>query len=124
MKEELLHRAKEQATSTSIETQAYGTLDPHALAAEAILLDLKSVRGGLASSEAAERLRTHGRNELPPPPRRHPLARFLFQFHNALIYFLIAASIAAWALGHIIDAGVIVVVVLVNAVVGFVQEEG
>lgn len=50
------------------------------------------------------------------------MARLRSQFHNVLIYFLLAASIAAWALGHIIDAGVIVAVVLVNAVVGFVQE--
>src|SRR5690606_574535 len=39
-----------------------------------------------------------------------------------LIYFLLAASAAAWTLGHIIDAGVIVAVVVINAIVGFIQE--
>ncbi|EHJ91790.1 Cation-transporting ATPase pma1 [Vreelandella boliviensis LC1] len=53
---------------------------------------------------------------------RHPLLRFLTHFHNALIYFLLAAAIAASLLGHFVDASVIVAVVLVNAVVGFVQE--
>jgi magnesium-transporting ATPase (P-type) len=77
---------------------------------------------GLAAGEAARRLERHGRNELPPPPRRHPLRRFLAQFNNALIYFLLAGAVAAWSLGHLIDASVIVAVVVVNAIVGFVQE--
>ncbi|NMG38334.1 HAD-IC family P-type ATPase [Chelativorans sp. ZYF759] len=105
-----------------METQANGTSEPHALTAEATLRSLKSTQQGLTSTEVAQRLQKNGRNELPPPPRRHPATRFLSQFHNALIYFLLAASMAAWALGHVIDAAVIVTVVLVNAVVGFVQE--
>ncbi len=117
-----MQQAVEQATSLSGETQTNGLSEPHALSAEATLLGLRSTRHGLSSSEAAHRLRALGRNELPPPPRRHPVTRLLSQFHNALVYFLLAASIAAWALGHAIDAGVIVAVVLVNAVVGFVQE--
>ncbi|WP_210257217.1 cation-transporting P-type ATPase [Chelativorans sp. ZYF759] len=92
------------------------------MTAEATLRSLKSTQQGLTSTEVAQRLQKNGRNELPPPPRRHPATRFLSQFHNALIYFLLAASMAAWALGHVIDAAVIVTVVLVNAVVGFVQE--
>ena len=77
---------------------------------------------GLNAEEAARRLQTHGRNELPAPPPRNPLLRFLSQFNNALIYFLLAGAVAAWTLGHVIDASVIVIVVLVNAIVGFVQE--
>jgi calcium-translocating P-type ATPase len=122
LKEERLHRTEERATRVSIETQANGTSEPHALTAEATLRALKSTQQGLTSTEVAQRLQKNGRNELPPPPRRHPATRFLSQFHNALIYFLLAASMAAWALGHVIDAAVIVAVVLVNAVVGFVQE--
>lgn len=117
-----MQRAEERASKVSIISQANGTSEPHALTAEATLLSLKSTRRGLTSSEVAQRLLKNGRNELPQPPRRHPATRFLSQFHNALIYFLLAASVAAWALGHVIDAGVIVAVVLVNAVVGFVQE--
>ena len=77
---------------------------------------------GLSPMQAAERLARFGPNALPPPPRRHPAVRFLSQFHNTLIYFLLAAAVAAWALGHAIDAGVIVAVVAVNAIVGFIQE--
>ena len=53
---------------------------------------------------------------------RHPLFRLLAQFHNALIYFLLAAALAALLLGHFVDSAVISAVVLVNALVGFIQE--
>ena len=94
----------------------------HAMDAEAALSRLESAAGGLSPDEAARRLERHGPNALPPPPRRHPVLRFLSQFNNTLIYFLLAASVAAWALSHFVDAGVIVAVVLVNAIVGFIQE--
>ncbi|MDQ0347106.1 magnesium-transporting ATPase (P-type) [Ancylobacter vacuolatus] len=77
---------------------------------------------GLTPEEAQARLATHGPNALPEPPGRSPLLRFLAQFNNALIYFLLAGAAAALALGHYVDAGVIVAVVLVNALVGFIQE--
>ncbi len=77
---------------------------------------------GLGNDEVASRLERHGRNELPEAKGRHPIFRFLAQFNNALIYFLLAGAVAALFLGHFVDAGVIVAVVVVNAVVGFVQE--
>ncbi len=94
----------------------------HAMAATAALEAFASGTDGLSATEATQRLARYGENALPPPPRRHPLLRFLSQFNNTLIYFLLAAAVAAWALGHVIDAGVIVAVVAVNAVVGFIQE--
>lgn len=78
---------------------------------------------GLTAEEAAGRLATQGPNSLPEAPRRHPLLRFLAQFNNTLIYFLLASAVAAWSLGHHVDAAVIVAVVMVNAIVGFVQED-
>ncbi len=78
---------------------------------------------GLSSREAAARLRSYGPNALPAPPARHPILRFLAQFNNTLIYFLLTAAVAAWILGHHIDAGVIVAVVTINAIVGFIQED-
>ncbi len=94
----------------------------HASDTAEVLARLAGTAAGLASGEAAERLARHGRNELPPPAARRPLLRFLAQFNNALIYFLLASAVAAWSLGHFIDASVIVAVVLVNAIVGFIQE--
>jgi magnesium-transporting ATPase (P-type) len=72
----------------------------HARSAEAVVADLGSTPRGLTSAEAAERLRRHGPNAIPTGTRRHPLLRFLAQFHNALIYFLLAGAAAAAALGH------------------------
>ena len=95
---------------------------PHSLEAERVVADLQSTVRGLSSTEAVRRLQQHGPNSIPTRTRRHPLLRFLAHFHNALIYFLLAGAAAASALGHFIDTGVILAVVLVNAVVGFLQE--
>jgi magnesium-transporting ATPase (P-type) len=94
----------------------------HAAEVEDVLQALDSSRSGLTAEDAARRLREHGPNELPETARRHPLFRFLAHFHNALIYFLLAAVVATTLLGHYVDAAVILAVVLVNAIVGFVQE--
>ncbi|RDD96166.1 cation-transporting P-type ATPase [Paracoccus pantotrophus] len=94
----------------------------HAQSGEEVCTALATSLDGLAHDEAARRLERFGPNELPPAARTHPALRFLAQFNNALIYFLLSAAVAAIALGHVIDGAVIVVVVLVNAVVGFVQE--
>jgi magnesium-transporting ATPase (P-type) len=94
----------------------------HARDAEAVLAALETDACGLTLHEAARRLERFGPNELPAAAGRHPLFRLLSQFNNALIYFLLAGALAAWLLGHLVDASVIVVVVLVNAVVGFIQE--
>ena len=59
---------------------------------------------------------------LPEPPRNPAYKRFLLQFHNLLIYVLMAAGLVSIALGHPVDAIVIAAVVLVNAIIGFVQE--
>ncbi len=83
---------------------------------------LRTSRTGLSRAEAAQRLVEHGPNALPAAARLHPVLRFLRHFHSALIYFLLAGATAASLLGHVIDGAVIVVVVLVNAIVGFVQE--
>ncbi len=94
----------------------------HAQAIDAVLLSLDTGPAGLHPEEAARRLRRYGRNELPAAPHPHPLLRFLAQINNALIYFLLAGAVAAAVLGHLVDATVIVIVVLVNAIVGVIQE--
>ena len=94
----------------------------HARSAHDVLGELGSGVGGLAPDEAARRLERYGRNELPAAKRRPPILRFLAQFNNALIYLLLVGAVAAFALGHYVDAGVIIGVVVINAIVGFVQE--
>jgi magnesium-transporting ATPase (P-type) len=95
----------------------------HAASIDGVLSALGTSRHGLTADEAGARLRAHGPNALPEPPRPSRILRFLAQFNSTLIYFLLAAAVAAWFLGHRVDAGVIVAVVLVNAVVGFLQED-
>jgi magnesium-transporting ATPase (P-type) len=77
---------------------------------------------GLSVEEAARRLEEHGPNRLPEAPRPHPVVRFLRHFHNVLIYILIGAALFTALLGEWLDTAVIGLVVLVNAIVGFVQE--
>ena len=77
---------------------------------------------GLGADGVAERLARHGPNRLPEPPRRPAWQRFLLQFHNPLIYVLLVAGLATLALGSHVDAGVILGVVLVNALIGHIQE--
>ena len=97
-------------------------LAAHAEEAAAVLDALHSRAEGLSAEEAAQRLAQHGANRLPQAPRKHPLLRFLAHFHNVLIYVLLAASVVTAALGHWIDTGVILAVVVANALIGFIQE--
>jgi magnesium-transporting ATPase (P-type) len=94
----------------------------HALEAERALAALQADPAGLSEEEATRRLQRFGPNRLAPPARRTALQRFALQFHNVLIYVLLAAGAITAALGHWVDAGVIFGVVVVNAIIGFVQE--
>jgi len=102
--------------------EAASTVPWHAVPVEQVFTQLATAPEGLTDEEAARRLAEHGPNALPPPRRVHPVVRFLRQFHSALIYFLLGGALAAVLLGHTIDAAVILVVVIANATVGFVQE--
>ncbi|MBT6043782.1 MAG: HAD-IC family P-type ATPase [Gammaproteobacteria bacterium] len=64
----------------------------------------------------------YGRNELPLHPLEPGWKRFLNQFRNVLIYVLLVSAIISLLLEHLVDSGVILLVVVVNAIVGFVQE--
>jgi magnesium-transporting ATPase (P-type) len=78
--------------------------------------------GGLAPGEVETRLRTHGANRQPEARRRSPFKRFLLQFHNVLIYVLIGSATITAILGHWVDTFIFLAVVIVNAVIGFIQE--
>ena len=86
------------------------------------LHDLGADPGGLSADEAGVRLARHGPNALPAAAGKSVLQRLLAQFNNLLIYVLIGAAIISALLGHGIDASVILAVVVLNAVIGFLQE--
>ncbi|UBQ43011.1 HAD-IC family P-type ATPase [Comamonas thiooxydans] len=94
----------------------------HALATDTVLTQLQSTAAGLSSGEARERLQQQGPNALPAAASRSMLARFLSQFNNLLIYVLLGSAVVTALLQHWVDTGVILAVVLINAVFGFVQE--
>ncbi|MCA1797967.1 MAG: HAD-IC family P-type ATPase [Xanthomonadaceae bacterium] len=94
----------------------------HALAAEQALQATDSSTGGLSGAEATRRLELHGPNALPAPARRGPLRRLADQFTNVLIGILTFAALVTLVLGHLVDAAVIASVIIVNAIVGFLQE--
>ncbi|MGE3255352.1 cation-transporting P-type ATPase [Pseudonocardia sp.] len=77
---------------------------------------------GLPRDEVAARRERFGPNALPPAKGPGPLRRFLRQFHHPLIYVLLGAAAVTAGLGEYVDSAVILGVVLLNAVVGFVQE--
>jgi Ca2+-transporting ATPase len=77
---------------------------------------------GLTTEEAAERLNKHGPNELIEKPRPGFLRMLLSQFNNFLVIILIVAAIVSLFLGEIIDAVAILTIVVLNAVVGVIQE--
>jgi magnesium-transporting ATPase (P-type) len=94
----------------------------HSQTPESVLAALGSSSAGLDASEAQARLQRHGPNRLPEAPRRTLLARLLLQFHNILIYVLIGCAGITALLGHWLDTGVILAVVVANAAIGFIQE--
>jgi magnesium-transporting ATPase (P-type) len=94
----------------------------HALDTDPVFESVSSSEDGLTGQEAERRLGRFGSNRLRPAEKKGPLARFLAQFHNVLIYVLLAAGVVTTLLGHWVDSSVIFGVVLVNAVIGFLQE--
>lgn len=95
---------------------------PHALSADEAMRQFRAEKEGLSSAEAERRFAQIGPNRLPTPAKEGLLRRFFRQFHDILIYVLIAAAAITALLGHWIDTGVILGVVIINAIIGFVQE--
>jgi magnesium-transporting ATPase (P-type) len=94
----------------------------HSLPAETALARLGCAPAGLASADAAARIGSYGRNSLPASAHKSAWRRLLEQFNNLLIYVLLAAAIVTAALGHPVDTAVILGVVVINALIGFIQE--
>jgi calcium-translocating P-type ATPase len=95
----------------------------HALAINEVLERLTtSTEKGLDASEASARLQKYGPNRLPEGKKRGPFMRFISQFNNILVYVLLGAGFTKMMLGLWIDAAIILGVVILNGLLGFIQE--
>lgn len=104
-------------------TQALDPIEPaHARTASDVMAQLDTTPAGLSGDAVATRLEKFGPNRLPTTAKEGLLKRFFKHFHDVLIYILIAAAGVTALLGHWIDTGVILAVVVINAIIGFIQE--
>jgi len=94
----------------------------HSLAGESVLAILKTHRAGLANKTAQKRLDDYGYNRLPAAKSQPWLKRFTSQFNHVLIYLLLSAVCMELLLTNWIDAYVILLMVLINTIVSFIQE--
>lgn len=94
----------------------------HLLATEEAIRFLKSSPEGLSEEDASTRLAQYGPNRLEEAPGFPGWKRFLLQFHSALIYVLIVTAGVTALLSQWVDTGVILGVIIVNGIIGFVQE--
>ncbi len=86
------------------------------------LIGLKSSKNGLTKNEAEKRLEEFGYNELQKEKKLTALTIFIRQFKNALLLLLIAAGILSLFLGELIESIAIFAILILNAMLGFVQE--
>ena len=95
----------------------------HAMSqAEVVKRLVTNAEKGLTLSEASARLQKYGPNRLPEGRKRGPLAKFFAHFNNTLMYVLLAAGFTKLMMSLWIDAGIIFSVVVINALLGFIQE--
>jgi Ca2+-transporting ATPase len=94
----------------------------HNLTPDEALKALDSRHAGLAETEARERLLQYGPNQLTARKKIPPVMVFLRQFLSPLIYVLLVAAVISIIVEHYMDAWVILGVLLLNAIIGFVQE--
>ena len=109
--------------TTAIDTHSSESTAWHAITTDEVLRRLGSNKqSGLDTDEASRRLERYGRNQLPEGRKRGPFMRLLMQLNNILIYVLLAAGFVKLMLGLWLDAAIILGVVVINALLGFIQE--
>ncbi|MCD6442145.1 HAD-IC family P-type ATPase [bacterium] len=94
----------------------------HNLSSSKIQQILKTSKNGLTKEEAQKRLKKYGLNELPSQKRFSTGKIFIDQFKSPLVYVLAIAAIISFALKELTDATIILAAVLINATIGFFQE--
>src|SRR5262249_10071802 len=110
--------------STTVNTNTVSDVAAwHAMSqAEVVKRLVTNSEKGLSPSEASARLQKYGPNRLPEGSKPGPLSRFFAQFNNVLVYVLLAAGFTKLMMSLWIDAGIIFAVVVLNAMLGFIQE--
>ncbi|HVM70307.1 MAG TPA: calcium-translocating P-type ATPase, PMCA-type [Anaerolineales bacterium] len=96
--------------------------DWHALSTDEVLGHLKVRENGLTGSEVARRQAQYGLNQLTEAPRPGFLKLLWEQFNNFIVLLLIVASVVSALLGEWVDASAILAIVLLNAILGIIQE--
>lgn len=94
----------------------------HTRSPKEVLKDLKSSENGLSDEEVQKRFAKYGKNVLRKYKRKSRLRVLLGQFNSLLIWILVVAAIVSAVIGHWIDAIVIMAIVVLNGLIGFVQE--
>ncbi|HCS20039.1 MAG TPA: ATPase, partial [Bacteroidetes bacterium] len=94
----------------------------HTSSLDAIIAEMKSSPQGISGEEAALRIGQFGRNELLEKKKTPPWLLFLLQFKDFMILILAVAAVLALFLGDITDSIIILIILLVNACVGFILE--
>jgi len=92
------------------------------IGAEEALRNLQSTKQGLSARDVSSRLEKFGPNKIAKEKKVHPIVIFISQFKSFLLGLLIFATIISFVLGFVLDAIVILSIVILNAVLGFVQE--
>ncbi len=87
-----------------------------------VMSKYSTIESGLTTSDTVKRIRTYGYNEIPQKKKESQFIQFIKQFNSPLIYILIVAMIISFAFNKLIDGFVILVVLILNAIIGFVQE--
>lgn len=95
----------------------------HSLEPDLVLKEINSdINSGLTTLEYEKRVQKYGKNILTQKKETSLIIEFLLQFHNPLVYILLIATIVTFVLKEYVDSAVIFGVILVNAIIGFVQE--
>jgi Ca2+-transporting ATPase len=94
----------------------------HALSTEEVLEHLKVREDGLTGAEVAGRMAQYGPNQLTEKPRPSFIKMLLEQFNDFIVILLIVAALISALLGEWIDASAILLIVILNAILGIVQE--
>lgn len=94
----------------------------HSQSSAQVLATLNSAEHGLTAAQAQHRAAQYGPNLLPQAAGPSLWYRFFKHFHDTLIYVLLFSAAVTALLGHWLDTAVILAVVIINAVIGFIQE--